>query len=352
MTRDMTRDVTCDLTRGGMQRGDNGFVAGDVRRLDVEGLTMSEDTSSTDEAPERRRIVVGYSGTEGSESALTWAIETARRESRPLTILHCYGLAHVPALGTTAPDAQSELLASVADQVVEEAVSRAAAVLGREAVTGKSVLDSAAGGLLAESESAHLVVTGSHGRGRIMGGLLASTSFNVTAHATCPAVVVRGDASLHPDAEHRVVVGVDDSERALHALERAAQVAADAGAALHIARVIQPIVLDPQAQPELAPMGYGDTYAMHDARFVEEFRAYAEDATRELVEGIRDRFPGLEVSSEVVEDTPGLAIARVGEGAGLVVVGSRGRGGFAGMLLGSVSHTVIHHATSPVMVVR
>ena len=99
-------------------------------------------------------------------------------------------------------------------------------------------------------------------------------------------------------------------------------------------------------------MGYGDTYTMHDARFVEEFRAFAEDATRELVERIQERFPDLEVTSEVVEDSPGLAIARAGEGAGLVVVGSRGRGGFAGMLLGSVSHTVIHHATSPVMVVR
>jgi nucleotide-binding universal stress UspA family protein len=318
----------------------------------VEGLTMSEHTGSTEEAPDSRRIVVGYSGTEGSEPALTWAIETARRESRPLTILHCYGLAHVPALGPALPDGQSELLASVADQVAEAAAARAVTVLGREAVTCKSLLDSAAGALVEESKTAHLVVTGSHGRGRIMGGLLASTSYNVTAHATCPAVVVRGDASLHPDAEHRVVVGVDDSEPALHALDRAAQVAADAGADLHIARVIQPIVLDPQAQPELAPMGYGDTYTMHDARFQEEFRAYAEDATRELVERIHDRFPGLQVSSEVIEDTPGLAIARAGEGAGLVVVGSRGRGGFTGMLLGSVSHTVIHHATSPVMVVR
>ena len=103
--------------------------------------------------------------------------------------------------------------------------------------------------------------------------------------------------------------------------DRAAQVAADAGADLHIVRVIQPTVLDPQAQPELAPMGYGDTYTMHDARFQEEFRAYAEDATREVGRTDPRPFPGLQVSSEVIEDTPGLAIARAGEGAGLVVVG-------------------------------
>ena len=122
MTCDMTCDMTRDLTRVGVavgvpsSGGDNGFVAGPGGRLGVEGLTMSEHTGSTEEAPDSRRIVVGYSGTEGSEPALTWAIETARRESRPLTILHCYGLAHVPALGPALPDGQSELLASVADR--------------------------------------------------------------------------------------------------------------------------------------------------------------------------------------------------------------------------------------------
>ncbi len=311
---------------------------------------MSERTAA-EEVPDSRRIVVGYSGTEGSEPALAWAIETARREGRPLTILHCYDLAHVPVLGPTAPDGQADLMASVADQVVGVAVERAAAVLGRDAVTGTCVLGSAAGELVAESETAHLVVTGSHGRGRLLGGLLASTSYNVTAHAACPAVVVRGDASLHPDAEHRVVVGVDDSEPSMHALDRAVQVAVDTGAALHLVRVIHPTV-DLHAQPDVAPMVFGDTYALDDARYSEELRAYAEDATRELVDRVLAQHRGLEVTSEVVEDSPGLAIARIGEGAGLVVVGSRGRGGFTGMLLGSVSHTVIHHATSPVMVVR
>jgi nucleotide-binding universal stress UspA family protein len=312
---------------------------------------MSGHPGPSEEAPDSRRIVVGYGGAEGSEPALAWAIETARREARPLTILHCYDLAHVPVLGASAPDGQTELMASVADEVVAAAAERAAAVLGREAVTGKSVLGGAAGELVAESEAAHLVVTGSHGRGRLLGGLLASTSYNVTAHAKCPAVVVRGEESLHPDLDHRVVVGVDDSESALHALDRAAEVAVESGAALHLVRVVHPSV-DLHSQPELAPMVFGDTYAMDDERFTEELRTYAEDATRELVGRVGDQYPGLDVTSEVIEDSPGLAIARAGEGSGLIVVGSRGRGGFAGMLLGSVSHTVIHHATSPVMVVR
>ncbi|GAA6527112.1 universal stress protein [Intrasporangium sp. DVR] len=311
---------------------------------------MSGHTGSA-EAPDSRRIVVGYSGTEGSDPALEWAIEAARREDRPLTILHCYDLAHVPVLGPSPPDRQSELIANAADEVVAAAVERAVVVLGHEAVTGVSVLGGAAGELVAASEAAHLVVTGSHGRGRLLGGLLGSTSYNVTAHARCPAVVVRGEASLHPDAAHRVVVGVDESEAALHALDRAADVAASAGAPLHLVRAIHPSV-DLHTQPELGPMVYGETYAIDHARFADELRRYADDATRELAERVRQQQPGVRVSFEVLEDSPGLAIARVGEGAGLIVVGSRGRGGFAGMLLGSVSHTVIHHATSPVMVVR
>lgn len=311
---------------------------------------MSEDTGST-ATPDPRRIVVGYSGTEGSEPALGWAIETARREGRPLTILHCYDVAHVPVLGPAPPDQQTELIASAADEVVAAAVERATVVLGAERVTGVSVLGGAAGELVDASEAAHLVVTGSHGRGRLLAGLLGSTSYNVTAHARCPAVVVRGAASLHPDATHRVVVGIDDSEAALHALSRAAEIAVAAGAQLHLVRAIHPMV-DLHTQPELGPMVYGEAYAIDHARFADELRTYAADSAGELAERTTAEHPELDVSFEVVEDSPGLAIARAGEGAGLVVVGSRGRGGFTGMLLGSESHTVIHHATSPVMVVR
>jgi nucleotide-binding universal stress UspA family protein len=314
-------------------------------------MAMTGHAGTTDEAPDPRRIVVGYAGTDGSDQALDWAIETAQRESRPLSVLHCYDVAHVPVLAATAPDGQGALLAAAADEVVAAAIERASKVLGPDNVSGRSVLGSAAGELVAESESAHLVVTGSHGRGRLLGGLLASTSYAVTAHAKCPAVVVRGDPTLHPDAQHRVVVGYDDSEHGLHALGRAADVAQQAGSTLHVLRVIHPPI-DLHAQPDLAPMAFGDTYVLDDGRLGEEMRTYAEEATRDAVAQLGRSHPGLEVTTEVVEDSPGLAIARVGQGAGLIVVGSRGRGGFVGMLLGSVCHTVIHHATSPVMVVR
>jgi nucleotide-binding universal stress UspA family protein len=314
---------------------------------------MHEDGDAAEGAldPDPRRIVVGYAGSEGSDPALEWAIETARREARPLTIVHCYDLAHVSVLGPTAPIGQTELMETVADQVVSAATERATEVLGESAVTGISVLGSAAGAIITESETAHLVVTGSHGRGRLLGGLLASTSYSVTAHARCPAVVVREDGSLHPDADHRIVVGVDDSPPASHALGRAAEFAESARAPLHVVRVIHPPV-DLYNQPEIAPMVFGDAYAMDDTRFTDEMRTYAENTTQELVDQVREQHPDLAVTWEVVEDVPGNALARIGKGAGLIVVGSRGRGGFSGMLLGSVSHTVIHHATSPVMVVR
>lgn len=316
-----------------------------------EGLGMSEDTGPTDESADPRRIVVGYGGSEGCEPALDWAIETARREQRPLSILHCYDLAHVPVVGATLPDAQGELMSRVADEVLGEVIARAAQVLGESQVSGKSVLGSPAGELVAESETAHLVVSGSHGKGRLLAGLLGSTSYAVTAHAKCPAVVVRGDASLHPDPGHRVVVGVDESEESVHALDRAAEVAESSGAPLHLVRGVSPHV-EAYVHPEIAPMVFGEGYALDDGQLGDQILAYAREATDEAAARLRDLHPALTVTSEVVEDDPGLAIARAGEGAGLIVVGSRGRGGFTGMLLGSVSHTVIHHATSPVMVVR
>lgn len=312
---------------------------------------MTEDTDPTIEEPDPRRIVVGYGGSEGCEPALEWAIETARRESRPLSVLHCYDLAHVPVVGAALPDAQGELMSRVADEVLDEVIARAAQVLGESQVSGKSVLGSPAGELVTESETAHLVVSGSHGKGRLLAGLLGSTSYAITAHAKCPAVVVRGDASLHPDPEHRVVVGVDESEASLHALDRAAEVAASTGAPLHLVRGVSRHV-ETYVHPEVAPMLFGEGYALDDGRLGDQIVAAAREATDEAAARVRVQLPGVSVTSEVVEDDPGLAIAKAGEGAGLVVVGSRGRGGFTGMLLGSVSHTVIHHATSPVMVVR
>jgi len=72
----------------------------------------------------------------------------------------------------------------------------------------------------------------------------------------------------------------------------------------------------------------------------------------EQLAGLREEFPDVAVQQRLIQGRPAHEIADASRGAELVVVGSRGRGGFVSLLLGSVSHGVLHRAHCPVMVVR
>ena len=290
-----------------------------------------------------RGIVVGFDGSAGSEGALDWAAHTARRQGRPLTVLHISDLAAAPAHTAYLPDVLSDAMADAARATLDAGVERAAAVVERSHITGVTLVGSPAAELVAASEGAALVVTGCRARGRLAAGLLGSVSYAVTAHAQCPAVVVRGHETAYPDATHEVVVGVDDSEVSGRALDAAADIAAETGAALHIVRVEPLHAPDSWASVETRHAGSQHTHAL---------RAEAE-ATLEMAEKhAHGAHPGLTIETEVLYGDAGHALAPLGDRAGLLVVGSRGRGGFSGLLLGSVSHTVIHEANCPVMVVR
>jgi nucleotide-binding universal stress UspA family protein len=97
------------------------------------------------------------------------------------------------------------------------------------------------------------------------------------------------------------------------------------------------------AYAEDTQAGTDDTHEVRDA---------AEDTLRRAEAHARGAHPGLTIETEVLYGEPGHVLGDLAAHAGLVVVGSRGRGGFTGLLLGSVSHIVIHEAPCPVMVVR
>ena len=288
-------------------------------------------------------IVVGFDGSTGSEGALDSAALTARRQGRPLTVLHISDLAAMPAGTAYIPEALTEAMAEAATATLNVGVERAAAVMDRSHITGTTVIGSPAAELVAASEGAALVVTGCRARGRLASGLLGSVSYAVTAHAKCPAVVVRGHVTTHPDATHEVVVGVDDSEISERALDAAAEIAAATGAPLHIVRVEPLHAPDSWASVETRHAGSQHTHAL---------RAEAEATLERAEKHARGAHPELTIETEVLYGDAGHALAPLGDRAGLLVVGSRGRGGFSGLLLGSVSHAVIHEANCPVMVVR
>ena len=139
------------------------------------------------------------------------------------------------------------------------------------------------------------------------------------------------------DAEPpRVVVGVDGSEGSLEALDWAVREAQELGATLHLVA----------AWMTPAPTGYFimDTHG----DFLLETRAMLDRA----VARAKELAPGLEIRAELMECLPALALVQASRGARLLVVGSRGRGGFRGLLLGSVSQHCTRHAECPVLVVR
>jgi nucleotide-binding universal stress UspA family protein len=160
------------------------------------------------------------------------------------------------------------------------------------------------------------VVIGSRGLGATLTVLVGSTAVDLVAHATCPVVVVRSDDPVsQADDGGLVVVGYDGSDTARAAIDFAVE---------HCRR--------------------------HRGRLL--IASVRDDRTGDVdVPDLAELSTDVSVESTILPGHPGEQLVRLSEEAALVVVGTRGRGGFAGLLLGSVSQTVLHHATCPVAVI-
>lgn len=258
-----------------------------------------------------KKIVVGIDGRPDCENAIRWGAAEAAARGAELHLVHAFVWAEfrVP-LG---PSDVAPGLRAAADHIVEEAVE-----LARKAEPGVTVTASRVDGfpaavLLAESRTAGLIVIGSRVTGRLLGLIVSSTGTELSAHAHCPVVVVRpGDDAL-PGS--RVVIGYDGSLQARAAVD------------------------------------FGLAYARrHDlpARIVAVLDD-DEDDDHDLLAAIRPHAHEAEII-EVAGHHAELLLEWSYD-AQLLVVGSRGRGGFTGLVLGSVSQTMLHQAPCPVAVI-
>ncbi|MFE2276410.1 universal stress protein [Streptomyces sp. NPDC059454] len=282
-------------------------------------------------------------GVDGSASSLT-AVETATREARlrgaALRVVHAWmwPAMHVP-LGPSPMGPPEGGLRGMVDRLVAEAVERARATAPDVDVSHVVVTGEPLTVLEAQSRAAELVVVGSRGMGGFVGLLVGSTAVHLAAHGRCPVLVVREQ----PQDAGPVVVAVDGSTAGDRAVEFAFAEAALRKAplvALHAYtnwNAPLPSPQDPSA-PDANPPG---ALARAEERLLAETLA-----------GHRKRCPDVVVEHRTVHGGPRETLIEASRSAQLMVVGARGRGGFAGLLLGSVSQSLLHHAHCPVTVVR
>lgn len=200
----------------------------------------------------------------------------------------------------------------------------------------QAILDAASG--------ASSVVMGSRGLGSLAELVVGSTSFAVATHAEVPVVVVRSPSAETAGADAaRVVVGVDGSDSSEKALQYALDEAAVRGTGVTAVRAWRAAFFD-----GLSAKGGAIPAHVEDAVVVPTEIT----ALRESLEPWLAKYPDVDVRQEVVHAEAADALSAASAGAALMVVGSRGRGGFRSLLLGSVSHAVLHHANCPVAVVR
>lgn len=292
--------------------------------------------------PAAGRVVVSFDGSDESVAALQWAAGEAATRGDRLDVVCADDPGRGPAPMNTAAWL-TERGEQRAQELAERGAEQARAEVPGLDATGRCLPGSAVAALVTASEGAALVVTGTRGRHRLTGALLGSVAFALAAHARAPVVVVHGDAQAGSGSALPVVVGVDGSGPSHHALGLAADRAASAGVPLR--------VLSAWSTPPADLGAPGRDGADHGDPVVIAARQAAAAVAEEASRDARRRHPGLEVEALSPQGPAGRALSAASQQASLVVVGSRGHGGFAGLLLGSVGHEVVTGARSPVMVV-
>ena len=283
-------------------------------------------------------VLVAVDGSPSAEAAVEWATREAVSRNVPMTLVHVLS----PPLLMVWPDVPKPIefvrwqkgrgaeILLAATNVAREATGDEVRVC-TEMPTGPTLPT-----LIRLSEGADIAVVGCRGRAALARGLLGSVSTGLVRHAHCPVAVVHDDDPVaHRPADAPVVLGIDGSPAAESAIPVAFDAASRRGVELVAVYAIGDAdVIDlPGVDPDI-------------------FRHQAEGLLAERLAGWHGRYPDVAVRCVVTWAHPVNALVQESERAQLLVVGSHGRGAFAGMLLGSVSSSVAHISRMPVIVTR
>jgi nucleotide-binding universal stress UspA family protein len=290
------------------------------------------------------RITVGVDGSAGSTAAVVWAAKLASRRQLQLKIVHglqVAGLYYGGGMTGIGATTLFEAVQADGERAIADARALAVSVDKDLVIVTELPNDPPVPMLIDESRHARMLVVGRAGTGGFADMLLGGTAASVASHAHCPVAVVRGrQDSTDIPATGPVVVGVDGSPNSEQAIAVAFEEASLRGVPLVAVHAWNDVT-------------YEDTFG--SARILTQPETLEEGEERLLgqrLAGWQEKYPDVEIRRQLVRDRPRHVLLEESKAAQLVVVGSRGRGGFSGMLLGSTSQALVQHASCPVLVVR
>ncbi|WP_137723461.1 universal stress protein [Prescottella subtropica] len=302
----------------------------------AEGIQYGVDEPST--ARDANSVVVGVDGSAAAQAAVVWAARMCAARKLSLRIIHAlnfspytYGAPYLDVAGIY------DWMEVQGKDIVTAAAESARQVSADLDISTEISTMGGARWLVSLSEDSRALVLGASGRGAAGG--IGSTAVNAASHGVCPVVVVHQRDGAVPDSGP-VVVGIDGSPTS----ERATAVAFEEAAR----RGVPLVAIHAWSDTPHGTLA-GERSAIRDPRGFEDAE---HEVLSERLAGWSDRYPDVEIRRELYVDGPRTHLLAWSQKAQLVVVGSRGRGGFRGLLLGSTSNELVQKAQCPVMVVR
>ena len=287
-------------------------------------------------------IVVGVDGSAGSKVAVQWAASDAKLRNVPLTLVHVIPATAGRWLESSLVPAWMRGQRERGRQVIDEAleVVNESCRRGPPQINCEMPSATAVPALVDLSKDAELVVVGCLGTGTLRGRHMGSVSSGLVHHAHCPVAVIHDGIVLDADAERApVLVGIDGSPES----ELATAIAFDEASRRQVGLTALHAWSDVRVLDEMVTRA-GRSWA--------ELRTVEDEVLAERLAGWGERYPDVSVRRVIARDEPARQLVDQSEAAQLVVLGSHGRGGFAGMLLGSISAAVVLMARVPVIVAR
>lgn len=281
-------------------------------------------------------VVVGVDGSESSDRALAWAVEQAVAEHRALTLVHTLNAVTPAYLDAAAahPEEARQALRAEGQAILVAARERVSALAPDLEVHDVLGFDDPREVLIELSRSAAVLVLGSRGRGKLPRMLLGSVGVALVRHAHCPVVIHRPGAA--GTDRHGIVVGADGSAESLAVLEYAYREASLRRLPLTVLHVFWDI-----NAATAAAMGGAPPLDLEREKM----------ALSQSMAGMSEKYPDVEIHTEMARGLPQEALVAVGGKKDLIVVGAHQSGRVSRMLFGSVSVAVVEHATTPVAVV-